>query len=397
MTEETLLTGWSRQMAKFPYSDTHKAEAMRIAEELGTRQIPSGPHKGKFQRPWTDITRRLKLVCPETRELSDHRLRGAVNRWLDSDVRERERLYQQRRREEMAHVDHAALLLQKRLYAGDPEIRDAINERVRNVKAARADIRITANFRSRFAALLKGGELGANEYGFSFGQAEKIYKPVVHFLAGELDVLNAEYPDESWVIDHKRPLASFPLTQQIDFLHECWSPRNLAVISQSENSRKSSIWLGRRWTYTARDGDECHAEGFQEWRKNFPDTRLVAAIDRPYLDGDWEDSEKLFKISAMAQQKKIATEEMRKGYEVILHNSLLHQRNYEPIAIRVDQPFGLCTDWEIPGEIQRTPEFETLMEKITQENQEAEEQARSKRNTKPRSSKGFGGKVSSTF
>ena len=87
--ETSNLSDWSRQTSKFPYTDTHKAEALRIANKLGESIRPSGPYKGKITRPWTQITRLLKEECHELKELSDHRLRGAVNRWLDADVRER--------------------------------------------------------------------------------------------------------------------------------------------------------------------------------------------------------------------------------------------------------------------------------------------------------------------
>lgn len=360
MSEE-ILPSWSRHTTKFPYTDTHKAEALKIADELGFGVIKSGLHKGKLQRPWTDITRKLKQVCPELRELTDHRLRGAVNRWLDADVRERERSYQQRRRDEMQSSSREVLLEQKRAYAKDPEIRELINKRVRERKAERTDVRITANFRSRFAAMLKGSELGANEYGYSFSKAEKIYLPVIQTLAGELDAFNAENPDEIWVIDHKRPLASYALTYRVDFLQEAWAPRNLAIITQSENSRKASCWNGMRWTYAHRDGDNSHAVGMKMWREEYPKTVMVAMIDRPYLEGNWEDAEYLIDIAGQAQQKKLSMEGSAQKYGILLQNQLINQRDYQPVAPTISK-YGPATAWETKSTKNTTQSYDELIE-----------------------------------
>jgi hypothetical protein len=338
------LSMWTRQLSRYPYTEEHKESALKTAEELGYQVISSGPYKGTLQRPWSEITRRLQRQFPELAELSLHRLRGAVNRWLDESVREREKTYQQTRRDQMKEEERLALLNQKKLYAEDPEIRDLINKSTKERRAARADIRITANFRSRFAALLKGGELTKNEYGFSFGLAEQLYRPFIEALAGELDAAIHSDPSTKWVIDHKRPLASYPLADRVNLLGEAWSPTNLEVISESENAKKSSIWCGRRWTYSSLDGDRCYVETCIAWRELYPTVTLTPVLEA-YLDGTWQNAEALLKVVGQWQQTLLSNKEYRNQVPIVLENSMLNQRGWRPEAISYEKLTGPTTTW----------------------------------------------------
>lgn len=98
-------------------------------------------------------------------------------------------------------------------------------------------VRLRFIFRTRFAKALssKNGQSWQNLVGYS-----------VHELRRHIE---AQLPPEwtwdnygpVWVIDHKRPVASFDLPRQVK---ECWALSNLRPLEKMENHRKGAKLLG---------------------------------------------------------------------------------------------------------------------------------------------------------
>lgn len=150
---------------------------------------------------------------------------------LEKESYQRNRLEYLARRKAINDADPSAAARRRRAhYVRHKErINASIVARVRNSPI----LRLRAAVRARFHKMIngKGGRSWQDLVGYT-----------VHDLKRHIDALlppewNWNNYGSVWVIDHKRPIASFDLPRQIV---ECWALNNLQPLERLENHRKGA-------------------------------------------------------------------------------------------------------------------------------------------------------------